>query len=696
MTMAQKHGQHDCSWHRAAARWWLVPSAVLLLVPSLATAQSRHREPERVEPGLLHLHRVDADLEFESTIEQFRVRSKDGRGAANARQTNRSVLHEGVLTLRFQGDVVHPYLFDFYGSLGLGFSHNYYREDRFGRANTDHSGGYLSEFDLRADLFKNKAVSGTVYGQRGDDRIPRLFLPSLHERRTAFGTAWYYKADPVLMELNYDRTDTDRFGNRRQRDDERITEDRLSYALDWTIDQDQKLKLDYEHSRRRQEYQGSRFEFDTRRDQLKLDYDLAFGSRRQHRFVTYVRIQEESGDLARDIIEVGPQLILEHSKTLSTSYSYQFTRERLDGFEVDQHRADFQLTHRVYENLTTTVDVFGLEERTEDDIETTQVGASIDWQYVRNNPYGRLSAELRLAGDSERTHGNSGTRIVLNESATFRDPLPVYLLKPNAIWAAILVTDVTGRTVYRLGSDYVITTVRDRTALLRVPSGRIVNGQTILIDYGYRTPANGQIDTTRIDFNIQQEFTSGWTPYYRLSYRDQDVNRSTGFAVFADRTDHHRLGLRYTQSRWSVSAEYEIFDDTIDPYDAFHVTGNVNAIRSQNELLDLRGGFSQYFFEGGWDQREVSEVNLSAVHELRLNDFWTTTLSSTYRWEDDSVRGTTNGLDIEGVLAYRRDNMSLELSLEYDLLRIAGSKEDGIAAWVNLHWELEDVLARTD
>jgi len=692
MTMIQYHRQHDLRLARPV-RW----RAVLLVVAGLATggtafAQSRHREPERIEPGLLHLHRVDADLEFESTIEQFRVRSKNGSGVANAHQTNRSAIHEGVLTLRFNGDIVHPYLVDFYGSLGLGFSHSYFREERFGRNDTSHGGGYLTEFDLRADLFKNKQVSGTVYGQRGDDRIARLFLPSLHEQRVAYGTAWSYRSDPILMELAYDRTDTQRYGNRMQRDDEHITEDRLTYSLDWTIDKDQKLQLDLEHSRRRQEYQGSRFKFDTRRDQLKLDYDLAFGSRRQHRFVTYVRIQEESGDLARDLIEIGPQLILEHSENLSTSYSYQFTRERLDGFEVDQHRGDFQLTHRLYKNLTTTIDVFGLEERTEDAVETTQVGASVDWQYVRKNPYGQLTAELRLAGDSERTRGNNGNRLMLNESGTFRDPLPLYLVKPHAILASIFVTDVTGRIFYRLGTDYAVIWVKDRVALWRIPTGRIVNGQTVLIDYRYRTPANGQIDTTRIDFNIEQAFDSGWTPYYRLSFRDQDVDRSTGFAFRADRTDHHRLGVRYAAPRWSASAEYEIYDDAVDPYDAFHLTGQWNALRSPTEMLDLRGSFSQYFFDGGWDEREVSEVNLSAVHELRLNDFWSTSLASTYRWEDDSIRGTTNALDLEGVLAYRRENMSLELSLEYDLLRIAGSREDGLAAWINLHWELEDVL----
>jgi len=596
-----------------------------------------------------------------------------------------------MLTLRFHGDVVHPYFVDFYGKTSFGYSRSFFRERRFGRPRSDRGSGYLTEFDLRADLFKTKPVSGTVYGQRSEDRIPRLFLPSLRQRRTAYGTAWVHRTDRILMELSYDHFDTDRFGNRRQRDDERIIEDFYRFSWDWTIGPDEKLRLDYEHNRRQQEFQGNQFVFDTRRDLIKFDYDRAFGDRRQHRFTINGRLQEESGDLARDIIEITPQVILEHSDTLSTSYEYQFTRERLDGIRIDQHRGDFQLTHRFLKNLTTTVDVFALEERTDDDVETTQAGASVAWQYTRANRYGRVSADLRLSADSERTRGNSGTRLVLNESATFRDPLPVYLVRSDVVRSSVLVTDGTGRVVYRIGTDYVLGRIRDRTVLERVPAGRILNGQTVLVDYRYRTRRSGQIDTTRVDFNIQQEFESGWTPYYRLSFRDQDVNHSVGFARRADRTDHHRLGVTYTRTRWSWSGEYEIFDDAIDPYDAFHFNGSWNALRTPDRQLDFRGEFSQYFFDGSFDDREVSEINLSGVYEVRFAQDWTSTMTTTYRWEDDSVRGTTNALDIEAALAYRYRNVSVEFSAEYDLLRIAGSKEDGAGAWVNLRWELDDL-----
>ena len=67
-------------------------------------------------------------------------------------------------------------------------------------------------------------------------------------------------------------------------------------------------------------------------------------------------------------------------------------------------------------------------------------------------------------------------------------------------------------------------------------------------------------------------------------------------------------------------------------------------------------------------------------------------MAPTWRWDDDSVRGITNGFDLESVLAYRRGNLTVELTVEYDLLRIAGSKEDGVSAWLSLRWDFEDVL----
>ncbi|MFQ5413553.1 MAG: hypothetical protein ACE5E6_03745 [Phycisphaerae bacterium] len=649
---------------------------------------------ERIEPGVLHLGSVDGFVEFESTVEQIRVRSRNGAGRVNARQNNRHALTEGVVGLRFSGDVVHPYLIDFSGSVALGFSEGRFREGTLRGTDTDRATGFLHEFDVRANLFKTKPITGSVYGLRREERIGRIFLPSLRETRSGFGTVWTYAHATHPLNVSFDHSRTDRTGNRSRIDNERIEEDRLRVDWTWRMSEHHDVQVAYEHLRLQQAYQGSNLSFDTRRNQLRIEHELGFGPDHRHRFQTLLRVQEESGDLAEDVFEFRPELVLQHTENVSTRYAYTFRHESVDGFDVDVHRADIQLRHQFLKNLTTVVDVFGLQERADDGVDTTQGGGSVDWHYTRGNPLGRLTAELGLAFDSEQTRGNNGLRAARNESGTFRDPLPVYLVNRDVVPVTLVVTDVTGRIVYRMGTDYTLFRVRDRIALLRLANGRIVNGQTVLIDYRYRTPLGGRIDTQRVDFSIQQDFTSGLTPYYRFNYRDQDVDRSTGFALSADRTDHHRLGFTYHEPKWSLHGEYEVFDDTVEPYDAFHFGGAVQAVRDDRQTLDVSADFSQYFFEGGFDARDVSELNLRVDHDYRINERWTSGVRSAYRWEDDSRRGITQGFDLEGTLEYRRGNLMVELSLEYDVLRIDDAKEDGVAAWVRVHWDIVDLLEK--
>jgi len=670
--------------------WWC---AVIVAAASarMAVAQKRNREAQHIEPGLFHLRNVDLFLETEANTEQRRVRSKNGSGDSNSRQTNRTAHIDQLIGLRFNGDIVHPYLFDFSGSLSVGYSESRFREEVFSAARSDSASGFLSEFDLRGELFKTKPVSGSIYGVRRDDRVGRLFLPSLREVRVEWGTSWAFRHDVVPIHFSFDRSDTDRTGNRDRSDDEHIREDRLRLGGEWRIGEHHKVTYEYEHARTQQEFQGSAFGFDTTRDQIRVEHELSFGAAYEHRLFTLLRIQEETGDLAEDIFEIRPDLVLEHTPNLSTRYSYDFRRERFDNVEVDLHRADFQIRHQFLKNLTTVFNLFGLQEQTENDIETTQAGGSIDWHYVRNNPYGVLTAELGLASDSERTRGDNGLRSVRNESGTFRDPLPLYLVRSNVVPTSILVTDPTGRIIYLGGIDYTIVRTGDRVALFRVTAGRIANGQTVSIDYRAKTPSKGRIDTSRVDFGIEQAFSFGLTPYYRFNYRNQEIDTSRGFAFIADRTDQHRLGFTLTKPRWSLRGEFEVFDDAVDPYDAFRLGGGWAAVRSSRQTLDLDLQFSQFFFDGGFQDREVSEAYLTARHELRLSDRWTHTLNTTYRWEENSVRGTTNAIDVVSGLTYTRGNLSVEFTLEYDMLRIAGSREDTVGARMAVRWEFEDV-----
>ena len=644
-------------------------------------------------PRYLTLNQFDAYLELEAEFEQTRVRTDYGLSRAPLRQRNRAWGFEERIGLQLGGVVLDPSLMTFHGDVAFALTQDRYRERTDTYSWLEDKSGHLFTFDVRADFFAGKPVSGSVYAVRQEDRINRRFQPTLTQRRTEFGTNWVLTHDTFPLEMSYDYRESDRIGNARALDDEHYTERTFHFGGDWIIDEDHKLTYSYEHSRDKREFQGLDQAYETDRDLFRLDHELRFGSDRQHTWRTVMRWQEESGDFARDIFEIGPELTLRHSDNLETRYEYQFNREDYEGLEVDLHRADFQLVHQIYSNLTTTVDVFGLHEKVEDDVSTTQYGGSVDWQYNRKNPYGHFYANLSLAYDTEELYGKAGERIVLDESHTFTDPLPVTLRNRNVVAGSIVVSDTSNRRFFTAGIDYMLLRRQDVTQIVRIPAGRIADGDTILVDYKYQTPRDGQLDTMRVDFGLEQRFDCGLRPYYRFAFRDQDVNYSTGLLRRADRTDHHRFGMDYEYKQFRLGAEYEVYDDTVEPYDAFHANGIWHVLQDGAHTLDATARVSRFWFDGDYDDRNVTLVDLELDHRWRLGAGLATVERVAYRWEDDELDGYVRGWDVTAGLTYEVGELTAELTVEYDRLQLDRSTEDDFGAYLRIRREIPNLLA---
>lgn len=643
----------------------------------------------------LHLNHIDAFFELEGEISHSKITATPPRGLNFGRsQRNREWRFEERIGLRLGGYVVDPKFISFGGEFSFALTQDRFVEDISRFQHTDRDNGYLLRYDLRANFFQGLKLSGSIYGLRQNDRINRRFQPTLNQQRSNFGTSWVRNDRKFPMELTYDYLETDRIGNRDRRDDEHFTESSLRYGVEWIKAEHHRMKFDYEHVESKQEYQGLRNPFETKRDRINIEHQYHFGPKRKHTVRTLLHWQEESGDFARDLFEIGPQLTLVHSEHLQSMYKYQFNRERYAGLDIETHRADFQITHQLYRNLTTTFNLFGLYEDIENDINTTQYGSSIDWQYNRKNPYGHFYANLALAYDTEHIVGDNGTRIILDEAHNFREPVALILRNRNVIQGSIVVTDTTNRRFYRSGIDYIVFPQGNVTRITRVRTGQIADGDTVLIDYQFKTPADGQLDTLRADFSLEQRFTNGFTPYYRLSYRNQEDDISTGFLRRADRTNHHRWGFNYKTERYAYGAEFEIFDDSIEPYDAFHLTGQIQLLNKPDHRLNANSRFSRLFFEGGLDDRNVSLLDVSLDHRWRMSDSLNTIERLAYRFQDDSTEGITTGWDVTAGLEFMMGELSGELTFEYDRLELPDSKQDDYGVYFRIRREIPNVLAK--
>ncbi len=683
---------------RLPRRSWCILAIASVLagpqVPLHATAQTKdgHNEDRTRD---FTLDALEAYLDIEGDFRYSSIESK--RTVApqrEVRQRNREWGFEESFGLRLGGSIIDPRFISYRADLSFGLTQDRFEEFGGVLSRTDSDTGTLLRYDMRLNLFQGEKLSGSVYGFRRDDRINRRFQPTLDDLRTRFGTSWTWADKTLPMELSYDFEDSKRRGNRDRSDDEDFTESNLRYGLRWLIDTHHTFKLSYDHTEREQEYQGRRRRFETSRDLFTFEDELAFGGSHRNVLRTLIHWQEETGDFARDLFEIGPQLTLHHSDSLQTLYKYQFNRDRYQALDVETHRADFQLVHQVYSNLTTTFGAFGLYEEIEGDVRTAQYGTSVDWQYNRRNRFGHLYANLALAYDTEDVEGGGGRRLVLDESHVFRDPVDVTLRNRNVVVTAVVLTDPSNRVVFRPAIDYYIYNQGNVTRIARTRTGRIADGDTVLIDYQFNTPADGQLDTVRVDFSLEQRFTNGWTPYYRFSYRNQEDDTSFGFASRADRTDHHRLGANYKSKRYAAGAEYEIFDDTVDPYDAFHINGAVYLLQRADHSLDASTRLSRLFFEGGVDDRNVTLIDVSLDHRWRINDSVSTVERLGYRYEDDSIEGITHGWDASVGVEYVWGQFTSELTMDYDRLDLPGSEEEEFGVYFRIRRDFGDLLAR--
>lgn len=662
------------------------------------TTQPSDDSPRSAPAGnrnLFSLERLDAALEVSSEFEQRRVRNDGPQWFDATRQRNRRTTFDEQFLFDFDASVYDPNLLSIGGSIGLGLMQERYYETFNNDRDVDTNEGFLSTYDLRADFLRGKEISGTAYGLKSEDRYARPFLPSLREERNDYGFALYRTHETLPMQLTFDHRNVDRTGSRRSYDDENLTEDLLRYQATWITSAQHSLRFTYEYAENEERYSGSRDAFHNVRNQFRLDDELLFGNQNQHRLDAVLRFQDEQGDYARDLVELGPRMSLRHSDSLMTNYQYQYSREEIGGLEVDLHRADWQFVHQLYENLTSTFDLYGLAERVEDDSDTNEIGATADFSYTRNNRWGRFSADLSLTAESERTRGG-GNRAVVAESGAFVDPLPVTLSRPDVIPWTIVVRDPARLRIYLPGLDYFVTRAADRTQLFRNPLGAIPNGGTVSIDYLYRVPNDGSRDSQLVNFRIQQDFENGLTPYYQLDFRHEDRDVPNPYRCNSDyESNRHRAGLRYRRDRWNAGGEFELLKDAIDPFIAYRMYSGVNLWRAPGRALDARADFSHYFFEDS-DRGDTMILELGIDGRAEFSRALEGYLTNTYRYEDDGTRGrgTIHGVDLESGVSYRWGQFTLTASVEYDLLSIVQSREDGFTVWIKLRRDFPNLLGR--
>lgn len=652
-----------------------------------------YAEEQASRRGPLSLDELSLDLQVEGEYERRRVKTDAGRylGQPSLSQLNESRRLYETLGLEAHGTAFNDRLLRYDIALRGGLTQERYKESRPWYDLDENPNGSILEYDMRFQLFPAGKLSLNAYASQLRDRIPRPFLPSLDRQRERFGASLFYNDAKLPMELSfehlYDEYDS---GSRSLVDQEERGEDRLRYEATWQPTQYNSLRFEYQYERRSEQYSGTPTRFDTTRHYLTLNHALEFGEKKRNRLDSLIRIEDESGDLARDAVELSTRLRLQHNDQLFTTYGLQYLKEDFFALESKVVRADWGITHQYRDILTTSFNLYALNQESNANADFLEWGSILDMSFQKPNQWGQFSGNLALQHIASLSSDGRRDGVVVGESVTFRDPLPAYLAHRNVNPATIVVTDATRLRVYLPLKDYLVQQVGDETIIWRIATGAIPDRQTVVVSYTYRALEGIDVQRDRADLRLRQRFKNNVEAYYAMSLQTEDLDVERYLTYRVRDIQRHRVGVLYRKPRGSIGGELEYNDDSIDPYYALHANGDAVIVQSAKHLLNAQATASFFRFDGErfLGRRDTTLVDCGLDYRYTLGRQLEATAKALYRYEDDSLFGVTNGVDLTAGMTYKIGLFSLITEIEYDALDLPTSSDDSFSVWFKVRRDI--------
>lgn len=349
-----------------------------------------------------------------------------------------------------------------------------------------------------------------------------------------------------------------------------------------------------------------------------LYYSLDFGPELNRRWDSRVRYFTRTGATDLTNITADEFLVIDHTDRLRTDYRYALTHVESQGSASTTHQGLFNLRHRLYLSLTSTLGADVVIQKLPGG-ERNTYGGRLDFAYTKRLPgEGRLNAGLGGRFQYEDSKFRTTESSVLQESHTFATPfaLPVTLNNPFVVESSVTITKTglgpdslaCGQTLplptLMPGTDYNRILVGDTTQIEPLPSGPLCSkiginpGDTIAVDYSFTVSPSLALTTTTWHFDLSVDYR--WIrPFFIHEQSNQSlVSGRDGQFLDDIRSDTVGTEFRYdgTRARGRLLAEARWYDSRRLAYNSFRSTESGIFFISPELTLNLNADQSLFDF----------------------------------------------------------------------------------------------------
>ena len=631
------------------------------------------------------LTNVGGYIEFVARQREQEQQSKVG---SSNTKTEETILEEN-LRLEADGYVYHPNLLDF--SLGglFGLVQESFDDIINGQHRNSSDDGTVLEFDLDAKFLKRKKYPGSVFAHRHRGINPRPFLPSLETTTTNYGVIWQYVSEKTPTRFHFTHSEVlndPLFVGKEEGEEGRQENTTLRFETGYNFSEHNTLSLLYQ----RESVEEEPFELDYDSDEVTLEHLWEFGEGHRHRLESELNYLDQRGTYNIERARWREILRLQHTDDLRSQYRLEvLDRTRgprsADIPPIDERSIRFSglLEHQLYDSLTSQIAGYVSRQKFEPGLKIDQIGTQLNLDYRKTNPWGVLHANYgaRLERDDQR--GEAQSAEVVEEPHTFRDPQPITLSNPTIDTGSIVIRSEDRVTFYQLGRDFTVREVGDQIEIDRVPTGRIADGETVLVDYVYALGGTYKLDTVGQTLGVRQVFEFGLTPYYRFEWQDQTISPAGATGATPNDITAHILGVEFEKASFRLYVEYEDRDSTIDPFEAVR-TG---ASYTHNFKFGATANAAVHWTNidhGPPLEREVELLTIDGRYRHPITSNFLVEGAVLYRDGEDSISGESDGVDFTLSLEWFIRKIEVRVTYEYGQFEDDFARNDSSMLYVQV------------
>ena len=479
------------------------------------------------------------------------------------------------VTIETNGWIYHPNLTEFHLTLEPELQQETFRKNQVAATPTEsyRKDTSILAYDVGATLLKHKPVSLNIFANRKTGQIDFSNTPDSDIKSDTLGTRLHFNNPtlPVTIALIHRKfNETGFYQKEEDRDEAQI---RIRHNAKKSVTHLNMLYYNTETTNTT--FETTDISSKTMSTELTNAYFITDDNRVRLDSQIY-NMRADYNSLDQNTWILSENLFWAHSKNLLTRYRADYNRREFSGFVNQETRLSAGLTHHLHDRLTTDLGaaaVFNKFDGGSEDLYKSNLS------FIYRRPIDWGSIQLGAAYDYGITN-RSGTEKIIptEERLTLTTGTETFLNKENVDLGSIVVTDITGATVYTENIDYQVTMVGPNVSISRTLLGAIANGQQVNVHYSYQI--NEPYDDSR--FGQKYRLSLALWSFLHLAYSHAriDQNILSGEPPndpLHDRSNTVRIGL---VKKWS---DTEFLYDNQD-----RTNGNSSVTRSVTQRINLR------------------------------------------------------------------------------------------------------------